>query len=250
MRLTSDQRDWNELGKADPYWAILSLPGTRHGRWRSEDFFATGPPDIAAALERFEALPSPRYGRALDFGCGVGRLTRALATPFDHVTGVDISETMVQGARTLNSDVPGVDFVVNDRDDLREVAGDRSMDLVFSQLALQHVSSKAAIESYLREFVRVLRPGGLIAFQLPSRVTLLKRLQPKRRHAYHALRGLGVPAGALNGRLRLHPMAMRHLEVGKVCQILTDAGATVISTQSDPPRPVSGYLQTRYYATR
>jgi len=222
----------------------------RGGGWNSAEFFATGPRDVAPALARFAELPSPRYDSALDFGCGLGRLTRALADSFSAVTGVDISSAMVEGARRLNTDVTGARFVLNDRADLREVAEDNSLDLVFSFIALQHVSSTEAIESYLRDFVRTLRPGGMLAFQLPSHISPLKRIQPKR-HAYRALRALGASPETLNSRLGLHPMAMRHLPVDRVRQVLTDAGATLIAADTDPPHPdFPGYLSTHYYATK
>lgn len=250
MRLTSDRKDWEELGETDPEWAILSDPQMRGGGWDSEEFFATGPRDTAEVLRRFAELPSPRYGSALDFGCGLGRLTRALAGHFETATGVDISSPMIEGARRLNAEVPGARFVVNDRADLREVAEDESLDLVFSFIALQHVSSTEAIEGYLRDFVRVLRPGGMIAFQLPSHISPMRRIQP-RRHAYRALRSVGVSPETLSNRLGLHPMAMRHLPVGRVREILTGAGATMIAAETDPPHPdFPGYLSTHYYATR
>jgi len=250
VRLLSDQDDWDELGETDPEWAILSDPERRGGRWDSEEFFATGPRDTAAALGRFKELPNPVYDRALDFGCGLGRLTRALAGSFDAVTGVDISRAMVDGASRLNADVPGMKFVVNDRADLRDVADDDSIDLVFSFIALQHVSSTEAIVSYLKEFVRVLRPGGLVAFQLPSHISPIKRIQPKR-HAYRVLRRVGFSPATLNGRLGLHPMAMRHLPLQEVREVLGGAGATVLAAETDPPHPdFPGYLSTHYFATK
>ena len=43
-------------------------------------------------------------GRALDFGCGAGRLTRALAARFESVVGVDVADAMLDKARALNAD--------------------------------------------------------------------------------------------------------------------------------------------------
>ncbi len=42
------------------------------------------------------------FGKALDFGCGVGRLTQALADYFNEVAGVDVSPTMVNKALEYN----------------------------------------------------------------------------------------------------------------------------------------------------
>lgn len=213
-----------------------------------EDFLATGPRDVAPALARFAGLESPVYGRALDFGCGLGRLTRALAEPFDEVVGVDIAPSMVEGARRVNADVPGVRFVVNDRADLRGVADDATFDLVYSFIALQHVSSREAILGYVREFVRVVRPGGLVAFQLPSRIAPHLRLQP-RRHAYRLLRRSGVSPRVLQDRLKLHPMAMRFVPEHRVRAALEDAGARVVEIMHlDPSDDLPGFRSTWYYA--
>lgn len=248
--LESDQRDWDELGSIDPEWAILSDAARKDGGWDRDEFLATGPRDIAEALERFAQLPSPSYGIALDFGCGLGRLTRALAGPFGSAVGVDISPSMVNGAERMNADLGNVSFAVNDRADLTEIAEDGSFDLVFSFIALQHVSSREAIASYITDFVRILRPGGLVAFQLPSWISPIKRIQPKR-HMYRALRGIGVPTATLHGTLQLHPMAMRFLPVDEVLEVLTSAGAEVTGFDTAPPHDdFPGYRSTNYYATK
>ena len=50
-----------------------------------------------------------------------------------------------------------------------------------------------AKERYVGELVRVLRPGGLLALQLPSAIPARHRIQPRPR-AYALLRRAGVPA--------------------------------------------------------
>ena len=85
-------------------------------------FFATGEAEIAHVLAVADGLrPVARTGRALDFGCGVGRLTRALGTRFERAVGVDISEAMVAQARRLNEAFPTCEFVVNAAPDLDAV---------------------------------------------------------------------------------------------------------------------------------
>ena len=65
-----------------------------------EEFFATGEAEFAHVSRVAETLGRPgRRGRALDFGCGVGRLTRALGERFESAIGVDISAGMVEQAR-------------------------------------------------------------------------------------------------------------------------------------------------------
>ena len=95
------RQTWDYLGEHDPLWAILSFPQKRGNRWQLEEFFATGRDEIDAVLKdvanRFPDVPRCC---ALDFGCGVGRLTRALAAHFDRVIGVDVAASMIRQARS------------------------------------------------------------------------------------------------------------------------------------------------------
>jgi SAM-dependent methyltransferase len=175
----------------------------------------------------------------------VGRLTQALAPHFDECLGVDISEEMLAEARRLAESVPGVRFVLNDRDELRQF-GDGSFDLVYSHIVLQHVPDRAAVLSYIAEFVRVLAPGGLVSFQLPSRIARRHRLQPHRR-AWSALRRLGVGPEALY-RLRLQPIHMGSAPVAEVTGVLRAAGGHVLAV--DTSASPSGNESSIYYVTR
>ena len=85
MRLEKQKGDWEALGRLDPLWAIYSDPKRQHGKWDLEEFFRSGQDDVSALMEEAERIgrPSERVS-ALDFGCGVGRLTRALAKHFNH----------------------------------------------------------------------------------------------------------------------------------------------------------------------
>ena len=113
MRPDRQAQDWNERAQLDPYWAILTAPEKRFGGWDSDEFLAIGTDEVAGMMERFERLGHPaQHERALDFGCGVGRIMRALARQFEEAVGVDISEDMVRRAQELNADVPGASFVV------------------------------------------------------------------------------------------------------------------------------------------
>jgi SAM-dependent methyltransferase len=161
------QKSWDEAGQADPLWAILTAPGKEGGRWDLEEFFVSGREEISAALQYVASLGLPSLrGRALDFGCGVGRLTQALAEHFDEADGVDIAPSMVEQARELNRHGDRCRYHVNAEPDLR-LFPDSSFDFVYSNLVLQHVGPELAC-AYMREFVRVLAPGGVALFQLPS----------------------------------------------------------------------------------
>jgi SAM-dependent methyltransferase len=111
--------------------------------------------------------PGLRPGRALDFGCGAGRLTQALARHFARATGIDISERMVALAREHCRDAR-IDFVQNGGPDLG-IFQDGTFHLVYSRITLQHIAPRYT-RRYLREFVRVLAPGGVLSVQVPEAV--------------------------------------------------------------------------------
>lgn len=161
------RRQWEALGRVDPYWAVITRPDRIGGRWDPAEFFASGTAEVAAVLERIASLGlAPQRRRALDYGCGVGRLSRALAAMFDEVLGVDFSETMLAEARRANAAIANLRFVRNDGRSLEGVA-DGSVDFVYSVIALQHVPAAEQL-AVLSEFARVLRPGGVAVFQTPS----------------------------------------------------------------------------------
>jgi ubiquinone/menaquinone biosynthesis C-methylase UbiE len=230
----------------DPMWAVLSRPGRRLS-WEREEFLDTGRREANEVVARLDALGHPRARRsALDFGCGLGRVTRGLADHFDEVIGLDIAEGMVEGARALHGDVANLRFVQSARPDLA-VLGERRFDLVYSRLVLQHVGSQDVIRSYVTEFVRVLADGGVAMFQLPVRLPLRMRLQAARR-AYRALRAAGVSETTLYRRLRLHPMRMIAVPADEVREWLRAAGATVVDVETQ--RGKSGLVKSTFYAGR
>lgn len=162
--LTREQGHWERLAAHDPMWVILTEPG-KQGSWDEQEFFQSGRDEIARTFafldERFHL--KPRLGTALDFGCGIGRLTQALGERFEHVHGVDISPTMVATAATKNRFPSRVSYHANASDRLPMIETG-SVDFLYSRLTLQHIPRRAAA-SYIQEFGRVLSPCGIAVFQ-------------------------------------------------------------------------------------
>ncbi len=167
MELARLQNSWTNLGRKDPLWAILSDPSARHGKWDMDSFLRTGVEMIHYLQRHLQGLGvAIELRRALDFGCGYGRLTQALATRFSDVVGVDIAPTMLAGAQSIDRSDGRCQFRLNDTPDLRQF-GDDSFDFVLTLLVLQHMRPQYSA-AYVREFLRVLRPGGIAFFQIPS----------------------------------------------------------------------------------
>jgi len=169
--MSDDVRDvhryWESLARHDPLWAVLSDPTRKGRKWDLPSFFATGRREISTLFYQLEDLKIAVDRRlALDFGCGVGRVTQALADHFERVVGVDISETMVRLAGRLNRYRERVRYILNQTGDLA-VFPDAEFSFIYTNIVLQHIPPAAAWK-YLAEFWRVLAPGGLLIFQLPS----------------------------------------------------------------------------------
>jgi SAM-dependent methyltransferase len=165
MSLKHVKETFEEAGRTDPMYAVLTVHDRRGGKWDPVEFFARGKKEIDAVLA-YTAGAGITIARndAFDFGCGVGRLTQALGDHFARVTGVDISSSMVEEARRHNRHGDRVRYQVNDVPDLRAF-GDASFDLVYSNITLQHVPPEPAL-AYIKEFVRIIRPGGTAIFQV------------------------------------------------------------------------------------
>lgn len=161
------RRHWEQFGREDPFWAALTWKDKSAGRWSADDFFQNGEVVVGNLLDRAAELgiEIPR-ARALDFGCGPGRLTQALGARFESVDGVDIARSMIANARRFNRHGDRCRYHVNRKADLRRF-GDANFTFVCSLLVLQHMKPGIA-RGYVREFMRVLAPSGVLVFQVPS----------------------------------------------------------------------------------
>jgi ubiquinone/menaquinone biosynthesis C-methylase UbiE len=233
---------WDAAGKDDPFWSVLSVRDKQKNRWDAQEFLQTGVDEINQVMSHLRELGlDVSRRRALDFGCGPGRLTQALAGHFEQVDGVDISPSMIALAERLNQRGNHCRYHLNDTDDLRRFE-DHTFDLVYSSITLQHVGPANA-RSYLKEFIRVLNPGGLLVFQLPGRQTgglrRLKALAPAPViAAYHRLRYHGHPAASMHGIPRE--------EVLRFCE---SNGVTVVDVQANQEAG-AGWESFRYFGRR
>ena len=165
MKKNIDQyaQEWQKNAEADALWVILTDSKYYGRKWDETEFFATGDEEIGRIFgfikERgIEVLSS---GSFLDFGCGVGRNSKALRKRFKGGFGVDISEKMIDLAQTY---VQGVEFMVNKSGSLDQFAND-SIDFIYSHIVLQHIPNEYQ-RHYIEEFLRIMKPGGLAILQI------------------------------------------------------------------------------------
>lgn len=245
MSRAADQvrRDWEKLGDTDPLWAVLVRPGTKNGGWDEQEFLATGRVEVDAAMAHLASLGvTPGRGSALDFGCGAGRLSLALAAHVDRVVGVDVSEGMVAKARALDTTGGRCTFVVNPRDDL-SLFEDGEFDLAYSSLVLQHLPPEQA-RTALREMARVLRPGGalivLVATEtLPNVKGLLFKHAPLAVLRFGQRVVLRYPA----------PMRMHGMSGDEMASVLGGAGLDLLDRVPDESQG-GHWTYHRYFAVK
>lgn len=245
MALEAHKKVWESLARYDPMWAILTAEEKRGRKWDREEFFRTGEREIASLLSDLAAfgLPAGR-GAALDFGCGIGRLTQALAAHFDQVVGLDISEEMIGLARESNRYPSRCRYLVNNSADLSQMP-DGSFDLVYSNVVLQHIAPRIS-KNYLREFMRVARPGGTIVFQVPCSMHWKRRIQWRRR-LFVLMQTLGLNAMVLVQKLGLNPMRMAFIPQEEVRHLLRSCGAEVVGEKTWSDRSIAS---CRYIAVK
>ncbi len=206
---------WELLGDEDPLWAILSDPAKRGGGWDLDEFLATGQEEARDVISRLDALGIPtRRQRAMDFGCGVGRVSRALAEHFLRVDGIDVSRPMIERARLIHANEPRLHLHVLQHQTLP--FGDRSFDLVYCRLVLQHIPTGPAL-LYIRDFIRTLRPGGVALFQAPSQVRVEGEVLPS-----------PVTYGERTAYIEMHAHPREEVE-----EAVTAAGGSIIAVTED-----------------
>ena len=227
---SGQKQDWQDLGSLDPLWAILADDEKKFGLWDLDEFFQTGAREIDSVFATAKALKVPTHYRdALDFGCGVGRLSRAIRRQFESCLGVDISPAMIDLARKLN---PDCQFeVINEYG--MSTLGDAQFDFVYSNIVLQHQRSASVVFAYLAEFIRVLRPGGLLAFQLPHHIPLRLRLELRRRLYKISRNLLRLSPAFIYNKLNLNPISMLAIPEAAVAQAVISSQGIVLKVRHD-----------------
>ncbi len=156
------REDWNARAREDAGYYVA------FGRRESDDveFFATATEVIKGLEWELRRVPLAERGnwRALEIGCGPGRLMRPMSRHFVEIHGVDVSDEMISLAREKLADILTAHPHATDGSSLTQFA-DESFDFVYSYAVFQHIPSRDVVFEYLREIHRVLKTGGLARLQ-------------------------------------------------------------------------------------
>jgi SAM-dependent methyltransferase len=163
-KITSQmQQDWNSRAVEDANFYVAF--GRRNQD--TEEFFDTAAEVVRGLTWELKRTPfaNPRARRALEIGCGPGRLMRPMSRYFGEIHGIDVSDEMIRRAEANLREIPHAHPHHTSGADLAPFA-DESFDFVYSYAVFQHIPSFDVVMNYLREAKRVLKPGGLLRVQI------------------------------------------------------------------------------------
>ncbi len=157
------RRDWDDRAHADAFYYSTWKVGHK---WDPDEFFESGERDCQLFVDPIVKELGIKSGDSamLELGCGVGRMTKALARRFRYVHSTDVSPEMVSQARSLCPELDNVIWEVSNGFDLTSIP-DGALDFCFTFLVFQHVPQKEIILHNVSEMLRVLRRGGGFLFQ-------------------------------------------------------------------------------------
>lgn len=163
------QITWKNFGNSEPFWSVLTQEQYKFHNINdnnSKEFYQTGEDTI----EFFENILQ-KYNYSfknkivLDFGCGVGRLTKPLTHLASKVYGMDISETHLNYAK--QQDKITEFFLVDNFETLPEVPF--KPNIILSLIVLQH-SRPQLIAHYINLLINSLEKDGIALLHIPYNI--------------------------------------------------------------------------------
>lgn len=249
---------WDELGRDNAFGAILTREN-KLADWDLNEFLATGQADVLKFLKDMAGIaPDTPRASVLDFGCGVGRITRALGDHFGEAVGVDVAPSMIERARALHAECARCRFVLNRASHLGAFTTG-TFSVVYCRLVLQHLRP-VLVRGYIPELARVLSPGGVLMFQLPDRISVdplglfedalvvggaMKRSLPRPLvTAYRRLKYRFI-VGAADARIEMYGMAK-----DEVLRLIASAGGRVLEVRPDASHGYANVPGYEYWVTK
>ena len=155
---------WDARAEENAYYFIDNRLDYRDPDW---DAFWTGGREALDKVIELLGVEIAPTDSIVEIGCGLGRITRGLAERGAEVRALDVSERMLDRARTLNADLGNVEWVLGDGRTLAPIETG-SADVCHSFVVFQHLPDPAMTLAYVREMGRVLRPDGIAFFQVSN----------------------------------------------------------------------------------
>jgi 2-polyprenyl-3-methyl-5-hydroxy-6-metoxy-1,4-benzoquinol methylase len=214
------QEAWQYFGLTEPHYSVLTweqflqvnIQKTR------DAFYNTGKQDVLRLFNTLDrnGVDYSSYKSCLEYGCGLGRVTRWLAERFETVFGYDISQSHLQYAKSYFSDenICNVSFFhIRHLEDIQNI---QRVDLIYSIIVLQH-NPPPIIAMIIREFIKKLNSGGIAFFQVPT---------------YRIEYSFSIE-NYLKGQTKRHEIEMHVLPQAKIFDIIRQGGGRVIEVLED-----------------
>ena len=210
---------WSAYGREEAFFSVLTDPRYLKERLGVDDlaaFYASGEAEadrVAETLRRNRVEPDPSW-RVLELGCGVGRVSAALARRYAGFRGVDISAEHLALARrhfAESGEMTGEFQLLSEA--LRD---ERPFDFFFSIIVLQH-NPPPIIRRLLDVFLAQVRPGGCAYFQVPAHL-----------HGYRFSTSTYLAGEGWRETMEMHPLPQH-----EVLDLLTRHGFQPLEVRPD-----------------
>jgi 2-polyprenyl-3-methyl-5-hydroxy-6-metoxy-1,4-benzoquinol methylase len=165
------QDTWSYLGETEPHWSVITSDQFLQSQINTtkEVFYDSGQANIEQLLKTFErnGLDRTAFKSCLEYGCGLGRVTRWLSEKFDTVFGYDISKSHLQSADHYLESQGISNINLRHVREVKDIKNLPKVDVIYSVIVLQH-NPPPIISLIVKEMIKALNPGGVAYFQVPT----------------------------------------------------------------------------------
>jgi 2-polyprenyl-3-methyl-5-hydroxy-6-metoxy-1,4-benzoquinol methylase len=165
------QAVWEDLGKTEPYWSVLSSENFKISKISENrnDFYNSGRYNVETLFNSFERnlIDHSKFKTCLEYGCGVGRVTSWLSQRFESLIGYDISNSHIEIAKKYFKETNNKKVTLYHINKPQDIGNFPKVDVVYSVIVLQH-NPPPVIRLIIQELISALNPGGIAFFQVPT----------------------------------------------------------------------------------
>ena len=216
---------WTKLGAAEPHWSVLNDRKYEQVAISEnmDGFYASGFDD-KRGLDAFCSRNSIRYrkGVCVELGCGVGRITSALASSFERVVALDVSPNNLAVCERHLKDHKIANVELRLVKTIQEFQSLPEFDVFFSLITLQH--NPPPVQHFILDTILDKGSQGAISFfQTPHYWSNYSYSS-----ASYLRKGLKLLKRSLADHMEMHPLPMRFVN-----ESLTRAGYKLIEVSQD-----------------
>src|SRR6266511_3818509 len=165
------QETWQYLGETEPYWSVATLERFKQSNIHhtKEIFYNSGKQDVIRFFRTLDrnGIDYTSFKSCLEYGCGLGRVSRWLSEQFEKGFGCDISRLHLQIAENYLAQVGIHNVMLYNIKQVNDINNPPRVDCIYSILTLQH-NPPSIISLIIKEFIKSLNSGGVAFFQVPT----------------------------------------------------------------------------------